>query len=211
MGYADRPLIEYLNDASSAKPAPGGGSVSALVGALGSTMAQMSANLTVGKEEYRDVEGEVVELLERCQESCAKFLELMEKDIECYSVVAAAYKLPRGTPDEKAQRSRKIQEALKIAMQAPLEICRQALYFASSARSLAEIVNPRLLSDVGVAAVLARAAFQAAKLNVQVNLTSLKDRELVLKTSNEVEDAEREVNALVEVTLERVAKEIAGT
>jgi len=210
MKYTERALIEYLNDAASSKPAPGGGSMSALVGAVASAAAQMAANFTIGKEEFKDVEAEAVELLERCQEICSKFLELMEKDIEAYTVLAQAYKMPKGTPEEKAERSRKIQEALKSAMSVPLEICRQSLYLLSATRSLVEIANPRLLSDVGVAAALARGAFEAAKLNVQVNLASIKERDLVIMTASELEDSEPEVQAIAEAVLEKVSEEIEG-
>jgi formiminotetrahydrofolate cyclodeaminase len=207
--YADQPLMDYINDAASNKPAPGGGSVSALVGALGSTMAQMAANFTVGKEKFQDVEDEVQELLARCKDACARLLELMEEDIAAYSIVTAAYRMPRETPDQKAERTAKIQDALSEAMQVPLEACRQCLYLTQAVRSLAEVANPNLASDVGVAAIFARAAFQGAKLNVLVNLANIKDKELVIKTENEIDDAENEIEGLAEATLEKV-HEIIG-
>jgi len=202
--YADRPLIDYINDAASNNPTPGGGSVSALVGALGSTMAQMAANFTVGKEKFRDVEDEVQELLGRCKDACSRLLDLMEEDIAAYSIVTGAYRMPRETQEEKEARSAKIQEALTEAMQAPLEVCRQCLYLMQAGRSLAEVANPNLASDVGVAAVFTRAAFQGAKLNVLVNLANIKDKELVLMTRSEIEDAENEIEGLARATLEKV-------
>ena len=202
--YADRPLTDYINDAASNDPTPGGGSVSALVGALGSTMARMAANFTVGKEKFKDVEDEVKELLGRCKDACSRFLDLMEEDIAAYSIVTSAYRMPRETQEEKEVRSAKIQEALTEAMQVPLEVCRQCLYMMQAGRSLVEVANPNLASDVGVAAVFTRAAFQGAKLNVLVNLANIKDKELVLMTRNEIDDAESEIAGLAEATLEKV-------
>jgi formiminotetrahydrofolate cyclodeaminase len=128
----------------------------------------------------------------------------MEEDIAAYSIVTAAYRMPRETPEEKEERSAKIQEALIEAMQAPLEVCRQCLYLMQANRSLIEVANPNLASDVGVAAVFTRAAFQGAKLNVLVNLANIKDKELVLMTQNEIDDAESEIDGLAETTLEKV-------
>ena len=207
--YIDRPLKDYLDDAASSSPTPGGGSVSALIGALGSTMAQMAANFTVGKEKFKDVEDEVKELLERCEDACLRLLDLMEEDIAAYSIVTGAYRMARQTEEQKRQRSAKIQEALGEAMQAPLEVCRQCLYLMQAVRSLSEVANPNLASDVGVAAVFARAAFQGAKLNILVNLANIKDKELVLMTQNEIDDAESEIDGLAETTLEKV-HEIIG-
>ena len=207
--YIDRPLKDYIDDAASNSPTPGGGSVSALVGALGSTMAQMAANFTVGKEKFKDVEDEVKELLARCEDACLRLLDLMEEDIAAYSIVTGAYRMPRETEEQKAQRTAKIQEALVEAMQAPLEVCRQCLYMMQAIRSLSEVANPNLSSDVGVAAIFARAAFQGAKLNVLVNLAGIKDKELVLMTQNEIDDAENEIDGLSETTLEKV-HEIIG-
>lgn len=201
--YLNRPLMDYINDAASNNPTPGGGSVSALVGALASTMAQMAANFTIGKEKFKDVEDEVKELLARCEEACSSLLGLMEEDIAAYSVVDAAYRMPRATPEEKEERASKIQEALMEAMQTPLEICRQCLYLMQAVRSLVEVANPNLASDVAVAAIFARAGFQGAKLNVIVNLANINDKELVLMTQNEIDDAESEINGLADMTLEK--------
>ncbi|NOX97301.1 MAG: cyclodeaminase/cyclohydrolase family protein, partial [Nitrospirae bacterium] len=128
--YLNQPLKKYLDEASAKLPAPGGGSVSALCGALGAAMAGMVANFTVGKEKYKEVEEEVNRILSQSEALRKRLAELMDADVEAYRKVSTAYRMPKTGDEEKAQRSRSIQEACKEALEVPLrtaECCYEIL------------------------------------------------------------------------------------
>jgi len=186
--YVSGTVKQYVDDAASGKPAPGGGSVSALAGALGASMGSMVCNFTVGKEKFKDVEGRAKEILEVCEKSRLALLSLMDKDVEEYKKVTAAYSLPKETDQQKVTRKEAIQEALKSALGVPLAAFRECLDVLEQLTDLARIGNPNLISDVGVSAILSAAGLAGAKLNVDINLSSIKDEELVRTVRNEVEN-----------------------
>jgi len=190
--YRDGSIRKYLEDAAAGIPAPGGGSVSAFAGALATTMGSMAANFTVGKKKFLEVEPRVKEVLARLDQLRETLLELMDQDVEAYGVVSAAYSRPKETVEEKAARTAKIQEALVVAMDVPLRTVRASIDVLRELVQLVDVANPNLISDVGVSAILAEAALRGAKLNVDINLVSLKDVALANRTAEEVECAEEE-------------------
>ena len=204
--YIDEKLARYLDDAASGDATPGGGSVSALAGALGTTMASMAANFTAGKKKFADVQDEVNSLLESLSTEREKLLAEMQNDTEAYSSVSAAYGMPRKTDDEKAARRAAIQKALVSAMGPPLETLLSIVRSSRANRRLAEIANPNLITDVGVAALLLGAAAEGAGLNVDINLSGLKDSEKVAEVAAEVKDAREEVARLSSETMALVRK-----
>lgn len=168
-------LEDYLAALASDAPVPGGGSATALAGALAAALNSMVANLTVGKEKYAAVEEELRAVLEDCEELRTDLAALMAADEEAYGKVAAAYQLPKHTDEEKAERSEAIQAALKGAAEVPLRVaqcCRRVLELAEP---LVEKGNESLISDAGVAAQLAHAGLNASWLNVEINLRSIED------------------------------------
>ena len=180
--YIDEPLKKYLDEAASGASTPGGGSVAALAGALGAALTSMVCNFTVGKKKYADVEAEVSQILSEAEELRAKLQDLMVEDTQAYGQVSAAYGMPRETAEEKAARSEAIQKALKVAMQAPLEAavcCHRVLKLNEP---LVEKGNQNLISDVGVAVLLAESAMRSAILNVEINLSYIKDEKLCQET-----------------------------
>ena len=210
--YITRPMREYIDEAGSNAPTPGGGSVSALAGALGTTMASMAGNFTVGKKKFAEVEEEAKGLLGKLDAERASLLAAMQSDTEAYAEVSAAYKMPKGSDEEKAARREGIQHALKVAMQPPLVAMRSCVEALRATRRMLEIANPNLITDVGVAAHLLEAAARGAYLNVAVNLNGLKDERLVASTEDEcarlLEECERlgaEVSAGVNAALEEGA------
>ncbi len=210
MTYRDGTIRKYLSDAAAGIPAPGGGSVSALAGALATTMGSMAANFTVGKQKFAAVEPQARELLARLDALREQFLVLMDEDVAAYGVVAAAYGMPKETPGEKAARSARIQEALVVAMEAPLRTMRACAEAMRAVAALVDIANPNLLSDVGVSAALAEAALRGAKLNVDANLALLKDEALVRRTRDEAAGlAAGAARLLAEVT-DKVARGFRG-
>jgi formiminotetrahydrofolate cyclodeaminase len=202
--YRTAPVESYLADAAAKLPAPGGGSVSALAGALGATMAEMAANFTVGKKKFRDVESEVQDILDQCDAGYRKLLELMDRDVEAYSTVDEAYAMPRNTDEEKAARTKAIQGALRVALGTPLETLRQCLALIRLLDRLVETANPNLISDVGVAAILLEAALRGAKMNVEINLAWLKDQDFVSQTRQEIDAAAQEARRAAASVVQRV-------
>ena len=209
--YVNGTIRKYLDDAASNSPTPGGGSVAALAGALGLSMARMAANFTVGKKKFRDVEHQVNQLLERCAALGDELERLTDLDVQAYGRVSEAYGMPKGTPEEKKARTAAIQEALRSAMQAPLRAVRACRDAMTAIRDLVDVANPNLISDVGVAAILVEAALRAAKLNVEINLSYLKDEALVSETRREIEDAAEATSTLARQTTEKVAEAIGGS
>ncbi len=184
--YLDKPITVYIDDAAAWKSAPGGGSVSALAGALAGTMCSMAANFTTG-EKYQEVAPQIEGILKDCAAITDDCLKMVEKDVIEYGAIDRAYAMPRGTDEEKAARRAAIQEALKAAMGVPLDLFRRCADLMRLLDQLADIVNPNLVSDVGVSAYLADAAMQGARLNVEINCKYLKDEELVSKARAEIE------------------------
>jgi len=211
VNYLERPLRTYLEDAASGRPTPGGGSVSALAGALGVTMAEMAANFTLGREQFRDVAPEVMELASVLTGARSELLDLMEKDIAAYGQVASAYGRPRATEEEKAARARAVQEALVVALEAPLAAMRVVAGALAATRRLVEAANPNLLSDVGVAAELLWGALRGARLNVDVNLAHLRDEGLVRRFRTEADALEAEARTARAETVEIVSRKLQRT
>ena len=204
-------IRSYLEDASSGKPAPGGGSIAAAVGALGMSMACMSANFTIGKKKYADVEQEVKKHLDACMKARDELLRLMDEDALAYGAVSGAYGMAKKTPEEKQARAAAIQKALVVAMDAPLRALRACRAALQTVARLVDIANKNLISDVGVAALLAEAALRAAKLNVEINLSCLKDKQLVSAARAEIEEAAAEARENARAVMKKVAAAIGGT
>ena len=209
--YIDGTIRAYVDDATSGNPTPGGGSIAAIAGALGMSMACMAANFTVGKKKFRAVETDVRGRLGTCLKARDELLRLMDEDTQAYAAVSAAYGLPKDTPEQKAERAAAIQKALVTAMGAPLSavrVCRDAL---GAAAALVDIANPNLISDVGVAALLTEAALRAAKLNVEINLKFLKDEALVKSTRKEINEAMESARTDAGAVMAKVVENVGGT
>lgn len=209
--FLGNPLQDYLDKLASKAPTPGGGSVAALVGALAAALLSMVANFTVGKEKFREVEPEVSEILASVEALRGELSELTEEDSRAYGKISAAYKLPKKTQEEKAVRSQAIQSALKEAAQVPLKASIACHRVLELSRSLVDKGNPNLISDVGVAAVLAEAAFRSAALNVDMNAASIKDEQFVQGMAKELEPLAAEVPAISQEVWDKVVERISGS
>ena len=208
MAYRTELVEKYLADASAGQPTPGGGSASAMAGAVGAAMACMAANFTIGNKKFKDVEPQVTELLAKCDEARNKLLQFTDDDVAAYAHVSNAYSMPKETPDEKAARTTAIQDALKIAMATPLKTfltCADALLVFDK---LADLANPNLISDVGVAAAVVLGALEGAQLNVEINLAYLKDDELVASTRAQIEQAGPPAREAAARTLGKVYEQV---
>ena len=180
---------------ASATPAPGGGSVAALVGALGAALAQMVAGLTVGRKKYAAVDAEMRELGLKAAELAAELHRLVERDAQAYGHVTSAYKLPKDTPEQERLRTMAIDRALVGAAQVPIETARACAAVAALASTAADLGNTNAASDAGVAALLAEAACRGAVYNVKINVSSMTDKSLGTKLLAEADAVLREANS----------------
>ncbi|TET31817.1 MAG: methenyltetrahydrofolate cyclohydrolase [Planctomycetota bacterium] len=206
--YIEQPMNVYLADAAANKPAPGGGSVSALVGALGATMGQMAANFTIGKKKFADVEPQVKDANDRLKAGGDELARLVQADVDEYSKYEAARTMPKETDEEKAARRAAMQEATKLAMAVPLDVCRKAVDVLQAAADIVDISNPYLITDVGVCAICAFAGLKGAKYNVAINLQSIKDEGLVAEVKGEMAELEAKATELHDLVVNKVDSKV---
>lgn len=180
-------LQAFLDELASKSPAPGGGSVAALAGALGAALTSMVCNLTIGKDSYEDVQVEIKAALKESELIRRQLTDLIDKDTDAFNKVMAAVKMPKETDAQKEQRRQALQQAYKDASRVPLETARLCDHVLDVAHVVAEKGNKHSITDATAAALLAQAGVDTALLNVRINLGSLKDTEFVQKTASEVE------------------------
>jgi len=187
---------DFCNELASQSPAPGGGSVAALSGALGAALAAMVCNLTIGKKKYADVEGEMMETLTSAADIQQKLMQLIDADTDAFNAVMSAFGMPKDTEEQKAARAHAIQNATKRATETPMDVMR----LSRDAMQLTGVVavrgNQNSISDAGVSAIMLRSACEAAALNVRINLGGLNDTAFVQTTRNEVQSILDEVSDL---------------
>ncbi len=208
--YINEPMKKYLDEAASGASTPGGGSVAALAGTLGAALTSMVCNFTVGKKKYKDVEAEVAEILEKSEKLRSDLTELMQADTEAYGGVSEAYGMPRKTSEEKKARTKAIQAALKNALEVPLKAAICCYDILKLNEPLVEKGNPNLISDVGVAVVLAEAALQSAALNVEINLAYIKDEEFCKVVREKLAPIIADCTEIKTTVFEKVKEMITG-
>src|SRR6266700_2741874 len=187
--YFDRPLQTYIDELASSQPTPGGGSASALGGAMGAALASMVARLTLNKPEYADVREQIEDLLQQTETIRARFQLLMQADIDVYGLLSKSYKMPRGSDEERTVRSAAIQQALKSAALVPLEMVERSAQLVQCCQRIALIGNIQVLSDVATGTLFASSAGAGAAWMVRANLQSMKDEELVNELSDRLSTA----------------------
>ena len=180
------PVEEFSRVLGSNSPAPGGGSVAALSGALGANLVSMVCSLSIGKKDYQSFDNELAEALELAQTLSEGLLKRVDLDAEAFNSVMAAFKMTKQTEEEKKSRSEAIQAGFKEAVQSPLGIARECLDVLRLANKLLGKSNTNALSDLGVASLQAYAGLEGAIMNVKINIPSIKDTNFVSETSLEV-------------------------
>lgn len=165
----------FLEDLAGSTPAPGGGGAAALVGAAGAALGNMVGSLTVGKKKYAAVEADIL-ILNRRAAALRKRLEgLVQADADAFTPLAAAYKLPKETPEQQAHKAAVLEAALEGACAVPLEIMSACCEGITLAAEYAEKGSVMAVSDAGCAALFCKAALQAAGLNVSINTRLMAD------------------------------------
>jgi glutamate formiminotransferase/formiminotetrahydrofolate cyclodeaminase len=181
-------LREFCNETLNDSPAPGGGSVAALMGALGASLGGMVANLSAGKRGWDDKLEYFSDWAVKAQQLKDELLSLVDEDTAAFNKVMDAFALPKESAEEKAARSRAIQEATKYAAEVPLKVMETASKSYALLGEMAGKGNPASISDVGVGALATRACIEGAALNVRINLGQLKDEKFKTALANKVQE-----------------------
>jgi methenyltetrahydrofolate cyclohydrolase len=166
---------DWLAALGSAEPAPGGGAAAAMTAAIAASLVEMVTNLTVGRAAYAEHEAHAARVRDRAGQLRREALALSGEDAEAFTALMAAYKLPRADDAQRARRAEMVQQATVRAAEVPLRIAAVAAEVAKLAAELPGRSNPNVLSDVAVAATTAAAALEAAAVNVEINLSGLRD------------------------------------
>ena len=204
----DLSLSGFSNETLSESPAPGGGSVSAYVGALGAALGSMVANLSAHKRGWDDRWEEFSIWAEKGKSAHDRLLKLVDDDTAAFNAIMDAFGLSKTTDQEKKQRSAAIQAATKHAIEVPFEVMQTAFQSMEVIQAMAENGNPNSLSDAGVGALCARTAVYGAYLNVRINAGGLSDKalaeDILAKASELLQKAlskEAEILSMVEARL----------
>jgi len=182
----------FLSELASNSPAPGGGSVAALSGSLGAALSSMVCNLTIGKEKYSDVQGEIKKVLRESEKLRKDLTKLIDEDTEAFNDVMRAFKMPKETDKQKEIRSKAIQNGYKTAAKVPLETAKACEKILDVALVVANKGNKNSITDAAVSALMAQAGAISAILNVKINIGSIKDEAFVKKISSELEKLEKD-------------------
>jgi formiminotetrahydrofolate cyclodeaminase len=199
-------LEQFTGVLASDAPAPGGGSVAALNGALAASLVHMVGALTLGKEKYKDFHGEMAEIMNAAKKLQDKLLIGIDEDTEAFNKVSAVFSMPKDTPEQKTARSESMQTALKGAALTPLETMKAAHECLKLAGAAYGKTNASCLSDYGSAVLCAIASVRAAWLNVKINISSIKDEEFAKQTGQEAREILAESEKMAEELYDKLEK-----
>ncbi|MGV8962869.1 MAG: cyclodeaminase/cyclohydrolase family protein [Candidatus Saccharimonadaceae bacterium] len=192
MKFKDQTIHQFLNQTASSTPVPGGGSISALNGAIATALSEMLANLTIGKKNYTEVEEKMKSTVEEMCKQRVLFLEDIDRDAEAYKRVFDAYKLSKETEEENTIRNNQIQYATKQAALIPMEIAERAFLLLDIIAATTLKGNKNAVTDGCVSMMTCRTAVIGALLNVRINLGSINDTEFVAQLTDKCNTIEEE-------------------
>ena len=204
----NRRVTDFVDEVSRDTPAPGGGSIAALAGALGAALASMVANLSIGKGEFDTQYDDLCELAEGAQQVKDELIHAVDADTEAFNSVLAAIRLPKDTPEQEEARSAAIREGYKSAARVPLrtaEHCKQTLDLSLRA---ARVGNDAVMSDAGVAALMAFAGLQGACYNVRINLPRTEDPGFIAEMNQRLDELLMEAKKTLSAVQRAVEKSL---
>lgn len=184
-------IVDFVATTASNEPVPGGGSIAALAGALAAALAEMVANLTIGKKKYLEVDSEMKGIVEALEVKRQELVELIDKDASSFDEVMKAFKLPKETDEDKTIRSKAIQDGTKYAASVPLQTAKISYSIMEYSKIVVEKGNKNAVTDGAVSAMMARTAVLSALMNVKINLCSIKDEKFVADMTKEVVELEK--------------------
>ncbi|MCH5223581.1 MAG: glutamate formimidoyltransferase [Muribaculaceae bacterium] len=204
----DMTVTGFADETASESPAPGGGSISAYMGALGAALGTMVANLSAHKAGWDDRWEEFSEVAEKGRILIDRLLALVDEDTEAFNRIMAVFSMPKSTPEEKEARSAALEAATLYATEVPLRTMKTSYEVFDIVEAMAEKGNPNSITDAGVGALAARAAVLGARLNVKINAASLKDRSTADKLTAEADKIAKDACQREEHIMEIVNKAI---
>lgn len=204
MSLVSKNISEFLNTLASPSPAPGGGSVSALAGALAAALISMVSHLTIGKKKYASVENEIKSVLDQAEKLRSTLTTLIDKDTDAFNIVMSAFAMPKETDEQKNARAAAIESATKEATMVPLNVMQVCKEASALCDFVARNGNVNALSDAGVSALLLRAGCSGAYYNVKINLSSLHDTAFVEKIKKEASAIVDDVDAKTQSVMDHV-------
>lgn len=207
-GLVDMTCKAFAEETASESPAPGGGSISAYMGALGAALGTMVANLSSHKAGWDDRWEEFSTRAEEGQALMQELLSLVDEDTAAFNRIMAVFAMPKTTDEEKAARSAALQEATLYATEVPLRTMQAAARVFPLVKAMAEEGNPNSVSDAGVGALAARSAVLGARLNVRINAAGLKDRTTADRLTAEADqialDAQRAEEEILRIVEQKI-------
>ena len=193
---------EFLNEVDSAKPAPGGGSVSALAIAQGIGLLRMVAHLTINKKKFlglnETIKQDYLRRMNQLENLKEEVLLFIDKDTEAFNQIMLAYKMPKDTPEEEELRNEAIHNGTILATEIPYQVCNLALEAIEVANPMFQYANKNATSDFGVGMMLVNAGLVGAALNVRTNMAGFANQDLADKFLNEVLDFENRAKVMVD-------------
>ena len=201
-------LTDFADETASESPAPGGGSIAAYVGSLGISLGTMVANLSSHKKGWDDRWEEFSIWAEKGQQYKDELLKLVDADTKAFNQIMSAMSLPKGSDEEKAVRTKAIQNATKFAIEIPFKVMQTSYDCMEVIKAMAETGNPNSVSDAGVGALCARTAVMGAFLNVKINASGYDDKMFVNEIISKGREIENNAIALEEEILKIVNEKI---
>ena len=187
--FKNETLDRFTALLSEKSSVPGGGGAAALIAAAGAALSSMTANFTVGKEKYTDVNDDMVYAIEKAGELRERFLKMMDEDAEAFSLMSKVYRMPKTTDEEIDERSKAMEEALKTCAAVPVSLMEACCEAIELSVMLSEKGSELLISDAGCSSAALGAALRCAYLNVCINTSSMRDRayaEAISKRADEL-------------------------
>ena len=201
-------IKQFLTELASSSPAPGGGSVAALSGALSAALSAMVCNLTIGKEKYIDIEKDIKISLKKIEKIREQLTDLIDLDTNAFNDVIKAFKMPKKTDEETERRKNAIQKGYKNASMIPFKTAKTCQKIFDIAQLLAEKGNKNSITDVAVSALMANTGLKSAILNVKINLGSINDKNYVKELSKNLSEIEKQGDIQTEKIMNIIIKQI---
>jgi len=186
--FKDQKIADFLETLSSDTPTPGGGTTAALSGALAASLVSMVASLSIGKKKYEGYESLYEETIGKMKQLSEKLQDDMDDDASAFNEVMKALKMSKKTPEEKKERKEALQKSMKKAADSPLNIAESVVKVAVYAKEMVKYGNKNAVSDASCALELSNAAFNMAKENIDINLSSIKEKDYCAKVEGRIEE-----------------------
>lgn len=204
MKFADKSCNQFVKELASKKPVPGGGGVSALVGAIGVALSSMVCNLTSGKKKYAQYEDDIQDILKKAADLQQDLIQMVDDDAENFLPLSKAYGMPTSTDQERELKAETLEKALKQACEVPIKIVETCYEGIKLHAELVDKGSRLAISDVGVGVQCLRAAIISGQLNVTININSIKDQDYVNKVREKTDKLVKDGVKLADDVYEKV-------